>query len=511
MANVDNTKLIQFFTGTALPANPVDNYVYFIYNEGKGELYKGSKLIGETNDTVAIANINQAIENINADLAKKATKDELRQHLELYSALLETVTGQGTRLTAAEAQVATNKADIATNLGKINGLDSRIGEAETAIDTIEADYLKEADKTELEGKITAAHNAANTAQSEVDVLEQTHATDKKNLEDAIALKADQTALNAVSEVANAAVKQADYDVKVKALEDEDVRIVGLVSAEATLAREEEGKLAASIKAIADDYLKEADKTALTEAIAEAKAEAIAAVLGENVDADFDTLKEVADWILSDTTGAAALQTDVAALKGDMAAAKEDIGELDEAVSNINDVLDSKADAETVNGQISALEQADEGILSRLDSVEKQLGDGEGSVADLIAAAVAAEKEEREAAVKGAKDAAKAADDKAVAANNAAAEADRKAVAAQGEVDALEEVVATKAAQADLTALTNRVTTAEGEIDTLQSEMDAVEALAAANEEAHELNASNIATNAADIQTLYNALQWHQVV
>ena len=113
--------------------------------------------------------------------------------------------------------------------------------AETAI-AIEADYLKAADKTELEGKITAAHNAANTAQSEVDALEQTHATDKKNLEDAIALKADQTALNAVSDVANAAVKQADYDVKVKALEDEDVRIAGLVSAEATLAREEEGKI-----------------------------------------------------------------------------------------------------------------------------------------------------------------------------------------------------------------------------------------------------------------------------
>ena len=195
----------------------------------------------------------------------------------------------------------------------------------------------------------------------------------------------------------------------------------------------------------------------------------------------------------------------------MEEAQGDISKLETDVSNINDALDSKADAETTNGRLSALEKQMKAFLIVLMRLKKQLGDGEGSVADLIAAAVAAEKEEREAAVTEAKNAAKAADDKAVAANNAAAEADRKAVVAQGEVDALEETVATKAAQADLTALEGRVATAEGEIDTLQSEMDAVEALAAANEEAHELNAGNIAINAADIQTLYNALQWHQVI
>lgn len=45
----------------------------------------------------------------------------------------------------------------------------------------------------------------------------------------------------------------------------------------------------------------------------AAAEAVAAVVA-GADSDFDTLKEVADWIMSDTTGAAALQTDVAGLK-----------------------------------------------------------------------------------------------------------------------------------------------------------------------------------------------------
>ena len=36
------------------------------------------------------------------------------------------------------------------------------------------------------------------------------------------------------------------------------------------------------------------------------------------DADFDTLKEIADWILNDTTGAADMANDIAALQGQMA-------------------------------------------------------------------------------------------------------------------------------------------------------------------------------------------------
>ena len=47
--------------------------------------------------------------------------------------------------------------------------------------------------------------------------------------------------------------------------------------------------------------------------ADAAAKAVADVVA-GAPSDFDTLKEVADWIKSDTTGAAALQTDVAGLK-----------------------------------------------------------------------------------------------------------------------------------------------------------------------------------------------------
>ena len=73
-------------------------------------------------------------------------------------------------------------------------------------------------------------------------------------------------------------------------------------------------------ASAKEYADNQDATTLASAKAytdstakSAAAEAVAAVVA-GADSDFDTLKEVADWIMSDTTGAAALQTDVAGLK-----------------------------------------------------------------------------------------------------------------------------------------------------------------------------------------------------
>lgn len=50
-------------------------------------------------------------------------------------------------------------------------------------------------------------------------------------------------------------------------------------------------------------------------VATAKREAIDAILGGNVDADFDTLKEVATWIQNDTTGSTQLMNRVSAIEG----------------------------------------------------------------------------------------------------------------------------------------------------------------------------------------------------
>ena len=162
------------------------------------------------------------------------------------------------------------------------------------------------------------------------------------------------------------------------------QIEAAVADEAAIARAAEKANADAIKAIKDDYLKASDKTELTGAIATAKQEAIEAVL-DGVTDDFDTLKEVAAWIASDTTASAELVTRVSDIEADYLKA---------------------ADKTELAGKIKTAQDA--------------------------------------------------------------------ADAAQGEVDALEGVVATKAAASDVTALAGRVTTAEGEIDTLQSEMDTAE-------------------------------------
>lgn len=265
---------------------------------------------------------------------------------------------EGTSATTVIGYVDAKTANIASD-ETVNAIDARLTQAEKDIDAIEADYLKAADKTELEGKITAEENA------------------RKGADDA---------------------------------------------------------LSARIKAVEDDYLKAADKTELTNAIATAKQEAIATVLGEGVDADFDTLKEVADWILSDTTGAAALQTDVATLKGEMDAVE---GRMDTAEGDI-DALEGevakKVDQTAYNEKVAALEGADAGQVERIAALEAKFGGADGSVEDQIADA-------KQEAITAATEAAAAdATSKANAAESAAkSHADGLNTAMNARVDALEAV------------------------------------------------------------------------
>lgn len=113
-------------------------------------------------------------------------------------------------------------------------------------------------------------------------------------------------------------------------------------------------LETEVLAIKGDYLKNADKTELKGEIATAKAEAVeeavATVLGEGTDEDFDTLKEIADWILSDTTGAAALVTRVTNIENDYlkGADKTELqGEIDELAEFIGGLPEGSASTTVV--------------------------------------------------------------------------------------------------------------------------------------------------------------------
>lgn len=102
--------------------------------------------------------------------------------------------------------------------------------------------------------------------------------------------------------------------------EENKTVVQMITEAQEAATYDDTALSGRVTAIENDYLKTADKTALQSEISTAKAEAIseavAAVVGEGTSADFDTLKEIADWILSDTTGSASLVTRISAIESD---------------------------------------------------------------------------------------------------------------------------------------------------------------------------------------------------
>lgn len=97
-------------------------------------------------------------------------------------------------------------------------------------------------------------------------------------------------------------------------------VVEMINDAKTEATYDDTALSGRVATIEGDYLKAADKTAIENKmatdIATAKTEAIETVLGEAVPEDFDTLKEIAAWIQSDTTASAQLITRVTNIEND---------------------------------------------------------------------------------------------------------------------------------------------------------------------------------------------------
>lgn len=382
--------------------------------------------------------------------------------------------------------------------GLISGLDTNKAD-KTQVATDIADAVK----VEEEARIAAVSGV----QSAINTLSGTHTTDKAALEAAIALKADQTALDAVSGVANAAATKTELQAEAKTRGDEITRVEGLVTAEA--------ERASGVESGLNDRLEEVEAFFK---LAE----------GETLDTALDTLKEIQTYITTEGAAADQMVLDIAAnakaiedMDAAYKAADTSIkGRLDvlEAIDHdayvaadtalkneLNGEINKKANQTDVDSAIQALQGADTGLGNRITSLENKFGGAEGSVEDMIADAKA------EAIAAAASD---AATKDAQVLVDAKAYADAEDAKIEARVDTLEAASATHALASDLTALTGRVATAEGEIDTLQGEMDAVEALAAANKAAHEANAAAIALKAsqADLEAVSGRVTtletWH---
>ena len=114
-----------------------------------------------------------------------------------------------------------------------------------------------------------------------------------------------------------------------------------------------------------------DRVAVLEAIDHEQlvADAVAAVVA-GAESDFDTLKEVADWIASDKEGSAALQTTVSSHTESITALEGDLTELEEKVDkDIQDLADHMSNASVALGELSGRIDVLEAFEETHDSIE----------------------------------------------------------------------------------------------------------------------------------------------
>lgn len=189
----------------------------------------------------------------------------------------------------------------------VEGLDTKITTVEENITTIKTDIANvETDVSNLTTVVESKANAEDVYSKEE--VETAVADAKKTGTDA-----QETANTNANEIAT--LKETVQNLVDNPYDDTEVR--GLISNNT----EAIDLVEADIKAIKDDYLTLENESAIKEyaddAASTAKQEAIDAIIGEaGIDAKYDTLKEVADWILADTTNSAELITRVTNIEND---------------------------------------------------------------------------------------------------------------------------------------------------------------------------------------------------
>lgn len=297
------------------------------------------------------------------------------------------------------------------------------------IKAVEDDYLKGSDKTELQGAIASSlTEAKGYTDSEVSRI-----------------VAD-SGSGLIGKEGDASTADTIYGAKKYA---EEKAAAAQAAAESAAAADAEGKVTAAkeeingtisgvesrLKTVEDDYLTSADKQEISNAasvlegrvkanedaitvlngegegsVKKSVADAIAGVVNSAPE-DFDTLKEVADWIASDTTGAAKMQSDIATLNGAdtvegsvaktvkdavdaeaaiaRAAEKQNADDIDAAEARIKAVEDDYlkgADKTELQGNIDAVSAvanaaAPQETTYSKNEVDGLISDAEGKLAD----------------------------------------------------------------------------------------------------------------------------------
>lgn len=346
-------------------------------------------------------------------------------------------------------------------------------------------------------KVNANTQAIEKAQGDVDALAQTHTTDKEALEAAIELKADKTALEAVSDVANAAAKATDLEAEVERATSEEARIEGLVTAETTRATGVEADFETRI----------------------AKMEVFWETT-EDADGVVNKLKEIQDYIAGDETGAAEMagniQTNTQAIADMDAAYKLADQTLQGNIDKLAETVDTKASTETVDAIDERLETAEgkiEVIEGKVETLEGQMTEVQGAVATKAEAQdlTDAVTDINEAIEATNTEVAKKADATALATEIADREAADEQVLADAKAHAIEKIAeeATARDNAIAEAKAGAITEATTQAETKAKELDAAleETLKAyADSKVDGVDLTGIAKNAEDIVAIQEAME-----
>lgn len=129
-----------------------------------------------------------------------------------------------------------------------------------------------------------------------------------------------------NKVAGHETRLATAESKIEALEKgtyDDTEVRGLITANTTAIGENKAAHEANAAAI-EKLNGNAEVVGSVANTATAIAAAKVAEIVANADADFDTLKEIADWILNDTTGAADMANDIMALQSQLAGIEDTV-------------------------------------------------------------------------------------------------------------------------------------------------------------------------------------------
>lgn len=298
--------------------------------------------------------------------------------------------GEGGGLTSVYARLADLESVLVSYMGKDdNG-------------NVNADAVAEAIAA-VAGAVETLEGKVETAEGDIEALEGKMTTAEGDIE---ALK---TAVNTTipGQIESVEGQISGINTKIGEVA-EDKTVVGLISEASTAASTALSEAVADLEA-ADTGLEErveAVEGAVTilkggseveGSVAHTVATEIAKVVA-NAPEDFDTLKEIADWIGTDTTGAAQMQTDIGNLKTTTAGHTESIADLEAEDGRLEDLIEGNASGIlALQGRVEALEQdgalaaltsrveANEGAIAALQTADEELAADIEANGELIAA------------------------------------------------------------------------------------------------------------------------------